>query len=145
MATLADLDRRVELDRDTGCLRWTGAHTQKGYGQIVLGGKGVSVHRAAYERAHGPIPNSLEVDHVHERGCRYRDCINTDHLEAVTHAENVRRQLVLRKTCKNGHPWTAKSTWIRTTARGYKTRVCRTCKNQRQNTARATNGRIDHA
>jgi hypothetical protein len=39
------------------------------------------------ERAHGKVPAGLELDHL----CRNRDCVNHAHLEAVTHATNVRR------------------------------------------------------
>jgi hypothetical protein len=42
-------------------------------------------HRIAYERAHGPT--DLVIDHL----CGNKRCINVDHLEAVTNAENTRR------------------------------------------------------
>ena len=45
-------------------------------------------HRVAYELFVGPIPDGLELDHL----CRRRNCINPDHLEAVTHAENIARK-----------------------------------------------------
>lgn len=47
-----------------------------------------------YERAHGPIPDGLELDHL----CRVRSCVNPDHLEPVTHAENMRRGAVTKLT-----------------------------------------------
>lgn len=44
-------------------------------------------HRVVYESLVGPIPAGLELDHT----CRVRRCVNPDHLEPVTHAENQRR------------------------------------------------------
>lgn len=73
--------------REGDCLRWTGSRTPAGYGQMSVAGRLVGVHRVAYELAVGPVPEGLEIDHL----CRVRDCINPDHLEVVTHAENVRR------------------------------------------------------
>lgn len=78
---------RERAVRDGDCLRWTGLIRANGYGKISVQGRLVYVHRLAYEVAKGPIPDGLEIDHL----CRVRDCINPDHLEAVTHAENVRR------------------------------------------------------
>jgi hypothetical protein len=129
VATLADLDRRVVRDPATNCLRWTGAHTPKGYGHIVLGGKRVAVHRAAYERHHGPIPAGWEVDHVRSAGCIHRDCIEPTHLEAVTHAENVARQVATITHCPSGHEYTPENTIAGRNGRGYPSRQCRECKN----------------
>lgn len=60
---------------------------EDGYARVTVDGKRVVAHRAAYERDVGPIPEGLEPDHL----CRQRDCVRTDHLELVTHAENCRR------------------------------------------------------
>lgn len=49
--------------------------------QFILG------HRYFYEKFKGPIPDGLEIDHL----CRVRNCVNPDHLEAVTRAINVQR------------------------------------------------------
>lgn len=71
-----------------GCWLWTGyVMKSTGYGQIGVGQRLVLTHRASYEAHVGPIPRGLHVDHL----CRVRRCINPDHLEAVTQAENNRR------------------------------------------------------
>jgi hypothetical protein len=79
------------------CWRWEGSHCREGYGRIITGSRTDGsrrlrgVHQVAYEHFIGPIPEGYEIDHVWERGCRYRDCWNPEHLEAVTHRQNMRR------------------------------------------------------
>ncbi len=68
-------------------------------------GRKVYVHRFSYELHIGPIPEGLVIDHL----CRTPACVNPDHLEPVTNAENVRRgeapSAIGRRTglCKYGH------------------------------------------
>lgn len=59
-------------------------------------------HRVAFELHNGPIPEGLEIDHL----CGNRSCVNVAHLEAVTHAENMRRAFQRRTHCKHGHEYT---------------------------------------
>ncbi len=64
----------------SACIEWTGRRDRYGYGRFWRDGGWVKAYRAAYERAKGPIPDGLEIDHL----CRNRGCVNPDHLEAVT-------------------------------------------------------------
>jgi hypothetical protein len=73
--------------KSDGCWTWLGTHTGPGYAQTTEGGRKIGVHRVVYELLIGPIPPGLELDHL----CRNRACINPEHLEPVTHSENMRR------------------------------------------------------
>lgn len=119
-------------DQMTGCLRWQGTHHSAGYGLI---GKAYA-HRVAFECVYGPIPDGLEIDHVATRGCRYRDCVEPTHLEAVTHPENVRRSArvqaqIARTHCPRNHEYAGHNLIVR---RGK--RECRTCTYERNAAAR---------
>lgn len=81
---------KVQPRDANGCLLWERTE-RNGYGQFKLDGRMVYVHRVAYEYHYGPIPEGLVVDHVFARGCRSKLCVNPQHLEAVTHAENMAR------------------------------------------------------
>lgn len=80
---------RLNVRPEGDCLRWTGCHSTTGYGYIQKPDRSgrTQVHRLAYELFVGPIPADLEIDHL----CNVRDCVNVEHLEPVTHAENLRR------------------------------------------------------
>ena len=80
---------KVDVD-PLGCWLWTASVNEDGYGQFMAD-RSVLAHRFAFELLRGPIPRNLELDHL----CRVRPCVNPDHLEPVTHEENVRRSKVL--------------------------------------------------
>lgn len=83
---------KVEKADPGDCWLWTGVIDQAGYGRIDLGKTNYQAHRFSYEINVGPIPEGLEIDHVHAWGCRHHHCVNPAHLEAVTGAENKRRR-----------------------------------------------------
>lgn len=73
----------------TPCHIWQGAIKRNGYGAQWSPTRKTqtSAHVVAWEEAHGPVPDGHELDHL----CRVRACVRVDHLEPVTHAENIRR------------------------------------------------------
>lgn len=88
---------KIEKDHSTGCWEWTAYISELGYGQFKAFGAMVRAHRFAYELLIGPIPEGLEIDHL----CQNRGCVNPDHLEPVSHIENVRRGHMRRKLRMN--------------------------------------------
>lgn len=111
---------------NTGCWIWASLRDTKGYGVYRFMDKKVITSRQAYrvfyERYRGPIPNGLVLDHL----CRVRCCVNPQHLEPVTIAENTRRGIVanrMKTHCKNGHPLSGNN--IRSNASG--ARICIPC------------------
>lgn len=113
------------------CHIWVPCASQGGYGQIRIRGVLRFAHTIMFEEANGPVPVGLELDHL----CRVRRCCNPAHLEAVTHAENIRRgqwgaraaqALAALTHCKNGHPFDDANTRLRFVD-GRAQRVCRAC------------------
>lgn len=72
---------------DTPCALFTGYKQPDGYGRVFRDGKVWLVHRWVWTHEHGPIPDGLEIDHL----CFNRHCVNTKHMELVTHYENLKR------------------------------------------------------
>ena len=77
---------------ETGCAIWTSGTSGSGkggnYPRMCLDGATVAAHRAAWINENGMIPPRKQIDHK----CRNRLCVNPDHLELVTHRENMRRR-----------------------------------------------------
>lgn len=116
-----------------GCWVWTGQKNDAGYGKITVKGKPLYAHRVAYELWVGNIPADKEIDHL----CNNKSCINFEHLETVTHQENIRRGYQqpgvipanTRKThCPQGHPYDATNTYFRSDGG----RTCKICRGKNQ-------------
>jgi len=119
---------KVELQLGSDCWHWTAGVDDKGYGQVNVGGRPVKAHIVMWRLYRGAVPEGLTLDHL----CRVITCVNPEHLEPVTRAENTRRQLgaighpnAAKTHCPNGHPYDSDNP--RTLADG-RHRVCRICR-----------------
>jgi hypothetical protein len=120
------ISQHTEID-DNGCWNWGGSRSVYGYGVVWHNGKGVYAHRLSYLTFMGELSDRLVIDHL----CRNRKCINPEHLEEVTDAENVARGIhkgvgrprPKAEYCKRGHEFTKENTYV------YRNRQnCRECK-----------------
>lgn len=117
-------------DMPSGCIEWTGASRDSGwgrYGCIFSNGRQQLAHRVSWELFRGKIPDGLTIDHL----CRNTLCVNVEHLEPVTSVENVMRGMgpfakKARQThCKRGHPFDERNTHVAKNG----TRHCKACNN----------------
>jgi HNH endonuclease len=112
------------------CLLWDGAVDRHGYGRTSALFKEHSgaitrlAHRMAYTVAKGPIPAGMQLDHL----CEVRLCVNPDHLEPVTQAENQRRRRERRTRCKQGHSVTGDNVYEWKNKQGHIRKGCRLCR-----------------
>lgn len=127
---VASSEERLDLfwskvDALGACWEWSASRTPLGYGRFFDGSAMVLAHRFAYTTLCGGIPDGLDLDHL----CRNPCCVNPDHLEPVSRAENSRRgasvPAVAQRTgrCPKGH-----SDW----APNGSGRTCRICKRHRE-------------
>ena len=113
---------------DKGCWEWMGRLRRQNYGVFYIGGSDVYAHRFSYEIHIGMIPEGLCLDHL----CRNPSCVNPNHLEAVTHRENLLRGdhytnnfSRLKTHCKYGHEFTPANIYVIPSTGS---RHCRTCR-----------------
>lgn len=128
MNTIKDFLTKYKKNRK-GCWVWNGYKTSHGYGSMKMAGRRDYAHRISFRYFKGEIPKELQIDHL----CRNRLCINPDHLELVTSAENTRRgnsnsSINAKKTnCSKGHPFFGSNLILKTKNGKIVGRKCRIC------------------
>lgn len=127
--------RQLVAVNPVGCWLWQGRIDTDGrgagYGRI---GRAERAHLMVYTLLVGPVGRGLELDHV----CRTRSCVNPEHLEPVTRAENMSR--LRPATCARGHRiagTNAEPNGRRNAAGERSGRTCRTCRLTRRRANRA--------
>lgn len=86
---------RIKIEdcgHDTPCWLWQLKTDKAGYGRTNLNGKEWLAHRLYYTEHIGRIPEGYVVDHL----CSVKNCVNPNHLEAVTPQENEWRAWMKR-------------------------------------------------
>lgn len=131
-------DEKIYRETKTGCWLWLGRVQADGYAQFWVDGGETPAHRFSYERANGPIPVGMTLDHYRlnpgpRRAPCSRSCVNPTHLELATQRENTLRgngpsALNARRTiCKNGHPFNRDNTRKKVRTSGRAGRRCAAC------------------
>jgi hypothetical protein len=98
--TLPEIIERLSIPiPECGCYAWLGHHS-RGYAKVRWREDGKRKSGRVARLLCEPIPRALEPDHL----CKQKWCVNREHLEPVTHQENVKRQRAYavgqRQTCE---------------------------------------------
>ena len=117
-----------KVDATGDCWIWMAGRTADGYGRFRSSQtRRVLAHRWSYEELIGVIPGGLQLDHL----CKNPPCVNPDHLQPVTGAENSRRSSVgwnsrIKTHCPQGHAYAGENLISRNGRRH-----CRMCQQRR--------------
>lgn len=124
---------KIVVDDASGCWLWAAALDDQGYGRVSWEGRNRKAYRIVWLLLREAIGEGLELDHV----CKVRRCVNPDHLEPVTHAENVgrgelgetlRSKYAAPRNCPQGHALEGDNLIVASTKAGHPNRKCRTCR-----------------
>lgn len=99
--------RVFEPANPDACWIWMGGRHKRGYGIFSGLDWGHKAHRFSFMEFNGPIPEGKEPHHH----CNVRPCVNPDHLEALTHKENLAAR-EWPDHCPLGHRFDEANTFI---------------------------------
>lgn len=81
-----------------GCVQGSGWVNTNGYRQMRVNGRKVLAHKHAYEQAYGSVPDGMVIDHR----CHNRQCVNVEHLHAVTVKQNAENRAGANRNSATG-------------------------------------------
>lgn len=111
------LDKLIERYSSNGnCWEWIAGKDKNGYGRIWYNDQNATAHTVAYSVFVGPIPEGLHVRHT----CDNPSCINPDHLELGTHADNMRDKSIRKRIHGEKNPNAKFSDEVREMAKHWK-------------------------
>jgi len=93
-----------KVKKSTNCWLWNASTNIDDYGVFSIRRKTYPAHRISYFLRYPDFDQSLELDHL----CHNRSCVNPDHLDPVTHPENLNRGICSNRektACPRGHPY----------------------------------------
>lgn len=140
---------KTSLDK---CWHWLGVIDAQGYGKVSLGARGrdLLAHRVSYHMFVDRLDDNfdLTVEHMCHtqdktceggKRCLHRRCVNPQHLEVLTRAENASRANT-KDSFICGHPYVKGNTYTR--SNGIKN--CRTCHRSRESARRRKTQKTDN-
>lgn len=101
------------VEKTETCWLWKGP-LNNGYGAVRAFNQATNPHRAAWRLLVGPIPPTMQIDHL----CRVRNCVNPAHMEIVTGKVNTLRgnstsaRNAVKTHCPQGHIYNRKNTFV---------------------------------
>jgi len=123
--------REVDHGYRTPCLIPASRSVTNVYLAVIdSSGRRLMRHRVVWEQQRGAIPPGMTIDHL----CKQPWCLNVEHMEVVTPAENALRgdgplARNARKTrCPRGHPLSGENLYVWVTPQGRRLRSCRQCR-----------------
>lgn len=118
-STYEQLERIVSrfIEQPNGCWHHPSKPGSKGYAVTKFGwpvSKSILIHRLSWMYYKGDIPEDMVLDHLcHDPAtcaggdtCKHRRCVNPNHLQLVSAADNSKKTVRLLKYkthCKRGH------------------------------------------
>jgi hypothetical protein len=120
-----------------------GDYKHKNHATVYFAGRRIGVHKVVYEYLVGLVPEGYKLDHV----CRNKRCVNPDHLEPVTHSENIKRawkystkqgfegagkRSKVSTHCRKGHNLSDVGVLLSKRANGTERKKCRACQHDAQ-------------